>query len=78
MTVRQYCAHGSASGGVGCYAYDRQYRDGDLTLDKGSGLGTFRLGSTVVLVFEAPDSFSFAAGVGEKIRVGQRLCPVES
>ena len=36
-------------------------------------MGGFCLGSTIVLVFEAPKEFQFKVRDGEKVRVGQAL-----
>ncbi|EGW34782.1 phosphatidylserine decarboxylase [Spathaspora passalidarum NRRL Y-27907] len=46
---------------------------GGFPLSKGQDIGGFKLGSTVVLVFEAPDNFKFNLTVGEKVKVGQSL-----
>lgn len=42
-------------------------------LERAQEMGGFCLGSTIVLVFEAPTEFEFVVGAGEKVKVGQRL-----
>lgn len=42
-------------------------------LRPGEEMGGFCLGSTIVLVFEAPREFEFKVRPGEKVKVGQRL-----
>lgn len=44
-----------------------------LTLEKGDCFGEFNLGSTIVLLFEAPLDFEFTAKPGSKICYGQGL-----
>lgn len=46
---------------------------GGFPLSKGEEVGGFKLGSTVVLVFEAPDNFHFNLEVGQKIKMGESL-----
>jgi phosphatidylserine decarboxylase len=36
-------------------------------------MGGFCLGSTIVVVFEAPPTFEFGVHAGQKVRVGQQL-----
>ncbi len=40
---------------------------------KGEHLGEFNLGSTIVLLFEAPQGFTFNLKAGQKIRFGEPL-----
>ncbi|KAG9097121.1 phosphatidylserine decarboxylase 1 [Ceratobasidium sp. UAMH 11750] len=42
-------------------------------LTRGQEMGGFKLGSTVVMVFEAPRGFEFTIKPGEKVKVGQRM-----
>lgn len=46
---------------------------GGQPLAKGDEMGSFLLGSTIVLVFEAPESFHFVRQAGEKVKVGEAL-----
>lgn len=44
-----------------------------LALRKGDKLGCFGMGSSIVLIFEAPRNFQFVVGIGEKVLCGQPL-----
>jgi len=58
-------------GGVGCFAYHREYAE--THFEKGNEIGMFQLGSTVVLIFQAPDDFQFSIKPGDKVRMGQGI-----
>ncbi|XP_051970801.1 phosphatidylserine decarboxylase proenzyme, mitochondrial-like isoform X2 [Xyrauchen texanus] len=44
-----------------------------VTMRKGEHLGEFNLGSTIVLLFEAPQNFTFSLQPGQKIHFGEPL-----
>ncbi|XP_059484750.1 phosphatidylserine decarboxylase proenzyme, mitochondrial isoform X2 [Neocloeon triangulifer] len=44
-----------------------------VPMAKGQLFGEFKLGSTVVLLFEAPEDFHLRPGIGERILVGQPM-----
>ena len=49
------------------------WKDG-VDVKKGEYFGEFNLGSTIVLIFEAPEDFKFnLRGEGSKVRVGQAI-----
>ena len=52
---------------------DRVFGYEGMALRKGDHVGLFNLGSTVVLVFEAPKSFEFTIRAGERVKFGQPL-----
>ncbi|KAJ3049100.1 phosphatidylserine decarboxylase 1 [Rhizophlyctis rosea] len=49
------------------------YGSNGVDLQKGQEIGGFMLGSTIVLVFEAPTNFKFELEQGQKVRVGEPL-----
>lgn len=45
----------------------------NLKLTKGEAVGEFRMGSTIVLIFEAPPEFKFSLQLGQKLRMGEGI-----
>ncbi|KAM4635575.1 phosphatidylserine decarboxylase proenzyme, mitochondrial [Polymixia lowei] len=60
-----------ASGGDGEVGGDKD--GGGVDLQKGEALGEFNLGSTIVLVFEAPRDFNFSLRAGQRVHFGEAL-----
>lgn len=56
-----------------CKDYDELALPKDTFLSKGELLGQFNMGSTIVLIFEAPPGFKFNLQPGQVVRMGQRL-----
>lgn len=50
---------------------------GGQPLRAGDEMGGFLLGSTIVLVFEAPEKFEFELEPGQKIKVGEKMGDVK-
>lgn len=45
----------------------------NISLKKGDPLGEFRMGSTIVLIFEAPANFQFSIRTGQRVKMGQGI-----
>lgn len=55
-------------------AYDAMdYANGGITVQRGDEIGYFSLGSTVVLVFDAPAGFVFDVASGQRVQMGQSI-----
>ena len=48
-------------------------RERGMKLVKGQKLGNFQMGSSIVLVFEAPQGFEFCVEPGDSVKYGQPL-----
>ena len=46
----------------------------DMSFARGEELGFFNLGSTIVMIFEAPNIDSWHIQEGEKVRYGDSIC----
>lgn len=46
---------------------------GGKELVRGQQMGAFNLGSTIVLVFEAPRDFEFTVEAGDRLRLGEPI-----
>ncbi|XP_078082955.1 phosphatidylserine decarboxylase proenzyme, mitochondrial isoform X3 [Mustelus asterias] len=55
------------------FSFVTNNNEGGITMRKGEHLGEFNLGSTIVLIFEAPKDFTFSLKPGQKIRFGEAL-----
>ena len=44
-----------------------------ISVEKGQHFGLFNLGSTIVLVFEAPEHFKFEVQPGQRVLMGEAI-----
>jgi len=51
---------------------DKRYDTG-VKKDRGDLVGEFNMGSSVVLIFEAPKNFEFVTKPGDKLKHGQNM-----
>lgn len=55
------------------YMNKDKFLGNNISMKKGDLLGEFRMGSTIVLIFEAPPNFQFSLSSGQKLRMGQGI-----
>lgn len=55
----------------------KQYENEGVSLGKGEEVGMFRLGSTVVMIFEAPGNLRWKVQEGEKVKYGDVVADFE-
>lgn len=53
--------------------YDELKLTKEIQLNKGELLGQFNMGSTVVMIFEAPTNFKFNLKTGQTIQLGEPI-----
>ncbi|XP_068937650.1 phosphatidylserine decarboxylase proenzyme, mitochondrial isoform X3 [Petaurus breviceps papuanus] len=62
-----------SKGSYNDFSFITHSNKGGIPMRKGEHLGEFNLGSTIVLIFEAPKDFHFHLKPGQKIRFGEAL-----
>lgn len=74
-SIKVYCDRNLATN-TRKWPKGKQHDDASLgcaNMSKGQMFGEFRMGSTIVLLFEAPPDYKFALEKGQTIKVGQPL-----
>lgn len=56
------------------YSWRDKCLGSNLSMKRGELFGEFRMGSTIVLIFEAPTSFQFFTTPGQRIKMGEPIC----
>jgi phosphatidylserine decarboxylase len=52
---------------------NKHFSDKPIDLERGDDFGEFNLGSTIVLIFEAPKAFKFQVKPNQKVFLGEPL-----
>lgn len=56
------------------YSSDKHFKAGGVAFRKGDLFGEFNLGSTIVLLYEAPEKMQFCQELQQQIKYGENLC----
>ncbi|XP_077533620.1 phosphatidylserine decarboxylase isoform X1 [Haemaphysalis longicornis] len=56
------------------HCFQSNHNSEGIRVEKGEPFGEFNLGSTIVLIFEAPRDFSLELREGQRIRYGELIC----
>lgn len=54
-------------------SFDKDFRQNPIHVEKGEMFGEFNLGSTIVLIFEAPENFKFNVNNDQRVRMGEPM-----
>lgn len=77
VTLKRECTLASACSRRNFHFNEKIFGEGDngaIKKEKGDEFGHFNFGSTIVLIFEAPDSFNFCElGIDTRVMMGQKL-----
>jgi phosphatidylserine decarboxylase len=74
VTLKRECTMTMACSRRNFHFSEKMFTEsGGITKAKGQEFGHFNFGSTIVLIFEAPEEFQFGDQMGSKVQVGQKM-----